>query len=305
MAEEEPEVLTESHLDLSNLGRTVDGSGFAYLAASCVSKHIGLIKAIEGYSHLQVLDFSDNLIKDVAPLKGLGLLVKLHLAKNSIANLKGWESEEPIFTNLIDLDLSDNQLTQLAPLPLQSLASLRLARNEIASIELGGHEKLSTLDLSQNKLTSLTGLGALPSLTSLNASGNELADLNGINEAPSLEELRVAENRLQSCEGPWAELPSLRLLDISKCLLESETPLEALRQLPLLRNLQVAGNPFAETPASAMILALVCHWHLEIIDDVKVTEEHLEQAKEMNQQRILEERARLKEEAAKAEAEGA
>jgi len=305
MAEEEPEVLTESHLDLSNLGRTVDGSGFAYLAASCVSKHIGLIKAIEGYSHLQVLDFSDNLIKDVAPLKGLGLLVKLHLAKNSIANLKGWESEEPIFTNLIDLDLSDNQLTQLAPLPLQSLASLRLARNEIASIELGGHEKLSTLDLSQNKLTTLSGLGALPSLTSLNASGNELADLNGINEAPSLEELRVAENRLQSCEGPWAELPSLRLLDISKCLLESETPLEALRQLPLLRNLQVAGNPFAETPASAMILALVCHWRLEIIDDVKVTEEHLEQAKEMNQQRILEERARLKEEAAKAEAEGA
>ncbi|CAE7197432.1 unnamed protein product [Symbiodinium natans] len=51
---------------------------------------------------------------------------------------------------------------------------------------------------------------------------------------------------------------------------------------------QVAGNPFAETPASAMVLALVCHWRLEVVDDVPVTEEHLQQAKEMNQQRVLE-----------------
>eukprot|EP00434_Breviolum_minutum_P017834 symbB.v1.2.015741.t1/scaffold1123.1/size136624/6 len=180
-------VLTEAILDLSNLGRTVDGSGFAFLGASCIGKRLGPIKIMEGYTFLQTLDFSDNMIKDIAPLKGLSLLVKLNLAKNAIVNLKGWESEEAIFPNLVELNLSDNQLTVLHAMPYQALSSLSVARNEIAACELGGHEKIQTLDVSSNKLPSLTGLGALPSLRMLNASNNEIADLNGINEAPALE----------------------------------------------------------------------------------------------------------------------
>eukprot|EP00435_Cladocopium_sp_Y103_P032748 s1424_g8.t1 len=164
--------LTESILDLSNLGRTVDGSGFAFLGASCIGKRLGPIKIMEGYTYLQTLDFSDNLIKDVAPLKGLNLLVKLNLAKNSIANLKGWESEEAIFPNLVELNLNDNQLSALHAMPYQALTSLSVARNEIASSELGGHDKIQNLDLSSNKLPSLTGLGALPSLRTLNEYGS-------------------------------------------------------------------------------------------------------------------------------------
>eukprot|EP00434_Breviolum_minutum_P017836 symbB.v1.2.015741.t3/scaffold1123.1/size136624/6 len=124
---------------------------------------------MEGYTFLQTLDFSDNMIKDIAPLKGLSLLVKLNLAKNAIVNLKGWESEEAIFPNLVELNLSDNQLTVLHAMPYQALSSLSVARNEIAACELGGHEKIQTLDVSSNKLPSLTGLGALPSLRMLNA----------------------------------------------------------------------------------------------------------------------------------------
>ncbi|CAJ1330633.1 unnamed protein product [Effrenium voratum] len=114
-----------------------------------------------------------------------------------------------VFPNLKELDLSENQLPTLGPLPFQALVALRLARNEITSCELGGHEKLQTLDLSSNKLTSLAGLGALPSLKLLNASGNELADLNGINEATALEELQLAENKLQALEAPWTEPPGM------------------------------------------------------------------------------------------------
>jgi len=300
MAEEEPEALTESILDLSNLGRTVDGSGFAFLGASCIGKRLGPIKIMEGYAHLQTLDFSDNLIKDVAPLKGLSLLVKLNLAKNSIANLKGWESEEAIFPHLRELNLNDNQLSALHAMPYQALSSLSVARNELATCELGGHEKIQTLDVSSNKLPSLAGLGPLPSLRMLNASKNELADLNGINEAPALEELHMAQNKLQSLEGPWTELQTLRSLDLSHCLLEVEKPLEALRQLPLLRKLKVNGNPFTEG-GNTTVRVLICHWRLESVDDVSITQEHLEEAKALNQQRVLEERERLKEEAAKAD----
>ncbi|CAJ1398255.1 unnamed protein product [Effrenium voratum] len=305
MAEEEPaEVLSEPLLDLSDLGRTVDGSGLAFLAAECIGKRIGPIKAIEGYAHLQRIDFSENLIKDVAPLKVLNHLVKLSLAKNSIVSLKSWDSEEAVFPNLKELDLSENQLPTLGPLPFQALVALRLARNEITSCELGGHEKLQTLDLSSNKLTSLAGLGALPSLKLLNASGNELADLNGINEATALEELQLAENKLQALEAPWTELQALTALDVSACALETEKPLEVLRQLPLLRKLKVKGNPFTESVSSVPVVALVCHWRLTDVDDIAITEEHTEAAKALNIQRILEERERLKEEAAKAEAEG-
>lgn len=294
MAEEEPEALTESILDLSNLGRTVDGSGFAFLGASCIGKRLGPIKIMEGYTYLQTLDFSDNLIKDVAPLKGLNLLVKLNLAKNSIANLKGWESEEAIFPNLVELNLNDNQLSAIHAMPYQALASLSLARNEIASCELGGHERIQNLDLSSNKLPSLTGLGALPSLRTLNASKNEIADLNGINEAPALEELQLGHNKLQALEGPWTELQTLRSLDLSNCLLE------VLRQLPILRKLKVTGNPFTEA-GNTTVRVLICHWRLESVDDVCITQEHLEEAKALNQQRVLEERERLKEEATKAD----
>lgn len=300
MAEEEPEALTESILDLSNLGRTVDGSGFAFLGASCIGKRLGPIKIMEGYTYLQTLDFSDNLIKDVAALKGLNLLVKLNLAKNSIANLKGWESEEAIFPNLVELNLNDNQLSALHAMPYQALASLSVARNEIASCEFGGHERIQNLDLSSNKLPSLTGLEALPSLRTLNASNNDIADLNGINEAPSLEELQLAHNKLQALEGPWTELQTLRSLDLSNCLLEAEKPLEVLRQLPILRKLKVNGNPFTEA-GNTMARVLICHWRLESVDDVCITQEHLEEAKALNQQRVLEERERLKEEAAKAD----
>lgn len=300
MAEEEPEVLTEAILDLSNLGRTVDGSGFAFLGASCIGKRLGPIKIMEGYTFLQTLDFSDNMIKDIAPLKGLSLLVKLNLAKNAIVNLKGWESEEAIFPNLVELNLSDNQLTVLHAMPYQALSSLSVARNEIAACELGGHEKIQTLDVSSNKLPSLTGLGALPSLRMLNASNNEIADLNGINEAPALEELELGHNKLQGLEGPWTELQTLRNLDLSNCLLEAEKPLEVLRQLPILRKLKVSGNPFTEA-GNTTVRVLICHWRLESVDDVSITQEHLEEAKALNQQRVLEERERLKEEAAKAD----
>eukprot|EP00440_Ansanella_granifera_P064425 gb/GFBE01069849.1/.p1 GENE.gb/GFBE01069849.1/~~gb/GFBE01069849.1/.p1 ORF type:complete len:309 (+),score=85.04 gb/GFBE01069849.1/:1-927(+) len=308
MADDEPETLTEAHLDLSNLGRTVDGAGFAYRTVSCVGKRIGPLKCIEGYAHLQHIDLSENLIKDVAPLKGLQYVVNLKLTKNAIVNLKGWESEEPIFPNLTHLDLSDNQLPALGPMPYKALVSLKVARNELANVaDFGGHEKIEMLDLSSNKLTSLAGLGALPALKKLDASCNELPDLNGINEASALEELIVASNKLQAVEGPWAELQALRSLDLSNCLLESEKPLEVFRQLPLLRTLKVCGNPFAEAAVSTQVLALVCHWRLEMVDDVAISEEHIEQAKQLNQERILEERARLKAEeeaAAAAEAEG-
>jgi len=307
MAEEElqEQILSEPLMDLSNLGRAVDGSGFVFRSVVCVGKRIGPIKAIEGYTLMQDVDLSENLIKDVASLKGLQFLLRLNLSSNAIVSLKGWESDEPTFPNLTHLDLRSNQLDKLSPMPFKRLVSVCLAKNEIASIQdFGGHETLESLDLSENKLSSLSGLGSLPALKVLNVSSNELLDINGLSEVPVLEDLNLAGNKFQSWEGSWQALAALRSLDLSSNQLESEKPLEVLRHLPLLRSLKVAGNPFAEAlpkgTAAAHVTVLGAHWRLESIDGVPVLEEHLETAKGLNVQRILDERAQ-----AKAEAEAA
>eukprot|EP00933_Yihiella_yeosuensis_P004423 TRINITY_DN108796_c0_g1_i1.p1 TRINITY_DN108796_c0_g1~~TRINITY_DN108796_c0_g1_i1.p1 ORF type:complete len:341 (+),score=82.26 TRINITY_DN108796_c0_g1_i1:90-1025(+) len=305
--EEAEQPLSEQLANLSNLGRVVDGSGFAFRSLSCVGKRIGAIKIIEGYVHLQHIDLSENMIKDVAPLKGLQFAVSLNLAKNSIANLKGWESEEPVFPNLQALDLSDNQLSALTPLAAKALISVNLARNEIATCaEFGGHETLQKIDLSENKLPTLAGVSGLPALKTLNVASNELVDINGLADLPALEDLNLASNKFQALEGPWQDLQNLRSLNLSGNLMEAAKPMEVLRQLPLLRTLAVKGNPFLETAeVSASVVALGCHWRLTSVDGVDVKEEDLEKAKERNVERILEERQRAKEEAEAAAAAAA
>jgi len=313
--------LAEPLMDLTNLARTVDGSGYAYLSLSCVNKRINPIKCIESYMHLQKIDLSQNAIKDVAPLKGLQYVLSLNLAANEIANIKGWEGEN-LFPHLRSLDLSDNLLTALPPLPFPSLRSLNVARNDIATCgEFTGHEKLTSLDLSENKLTSLAGIAAMPLLSSLNLSGglrngnptNQVESIEGLTGLEALQDLNLAGNKFVSLQGAWETFPSLRSLNISDNSLEvpnpPDHPLNVLRQLPKLRSVYVAGNPFAapeEPPEgfNARAEVLVCHWRLESIDGQAVTPEELEAARQLNLSMLEQERARLKaEEEAKAAAE--
>lgn len=309
--------LAEPLMDLTNLAKTVDGTGFAYLSLSCVNKRINPIKAIESYTHLQKIDLSQNAIKDVAPIKGLQFVLSLNLSSNEIANLKSWQEGEGLFPQLRNLDLSGNLLTALLPLPFPALCNLNLARNEIATCaEFTGHEKLTSLDLSENKLTSLQGIAAMPALTSLNVSGgirngnptNQLESIEGLTGLEALQDLNLARNKFSLIQGPWETFPALRSLNIAENVIDgpaslsAQHPLNVLRQSPQLRKLEVAGNPFSspeEPPAGFNLRAevLVCHWRLESIDGQTVTPEELEVARQLNISMLEQERARLKAEA--------
>jgi len=332
---QEVEVLPEQELaeplmDLTNLARTVDGAGFAYLSLSCVNKRINPIKAIESYAHLQKIDLSQNAIRDVAPLKGFQFCLSLNLSSNEIANIKSWDGEG-MLPQLRSLDLSGNLLAALPQLPFASLRSLKLAGNEIATCaDFTGHEKLTYLDLSENKLTSVAGIANMPALTSLNVSGgmkngnptNQLESLEGLTGMESLQELNLARNKFSVLQAPWETFPALRSLNVSENVIEApkappgekalEHPMNVLRQLPKLRNLQVAGNPFSapeEPPEDFNVRAevLVCHWRLESIDDQPVTPAEMEVARQLHIRMLEQERAVLKaqaEAAAAAETEG-
>lgn len=323
--------LSEPLMDLTNLGRTVDGTGFAYLALSCVNKRINPIKAIEPYLHLQKIDLSQNAIKDVTPLKGLQFVLSLNLSCNEIPNIKPWLEAEGALPHLLNLDFSNNLLAAMPPLPFPALTSANFARNEIASCaEFTGHEKITSLDLSENKLTSLAGVASMPGLTSLNLAGgvrngaptNQVESLEGLAGLEVLEVLNLARNKFAVLQGPWETFPALASLDVSGNEIDlvrvppgekpSEHPLVVLRQLSKLRTLEVAGNPFVapEKPPegfNARAEVLVCHWRLTSLDGAAVTDEEREAARQLNISMLEQERARLKaeEEAAARAAEEA
>lgn len=315
MADEDgpPQPLSEPLIDFSNIGRTVDGTGIAYRTITCASRRLNQIKAIEPYVHVQFLDLSHNVIppKEIGVLRGLEHLLKLNLARNLITNLQAWappEEGQEVFPFLRELDLSDNQLTALPPLPYKALQKVSLARNEIGSIqEFGGHAEIRELDLSGNKLPDLAGLAGLPALTKLEVSSNALMSITGLAEVPALEELRLARNPMERLEGPWQELGAspISLLDVSGCQIQSAQALEVLRNLPLLRTLEAGGNPFAEAAgAGAKIECLICHWRLKTVNGESVTEEELEKARELNVQRLEEKAAAEKAAAEEAAAAG-
>merc|ERR1712216_492243 len=106
-----------------------------------------------------------------------------------------------------------------------------------------------------------------------------------------------ARNRFANLQGSWETFPSLRCLCVSENVIEApkapagekpfEHPLNVLRQLPKLRSLEVAGNPFAspEEPPEGFNLraeVLVCHWRLQSIDGQPITAEEVEAAKLLN-----------------------
>merc|ERR1712070_927335 len=139
-------------------------------------------------------------------------------------------------------------------------------------------------------------------------------------------ELSLARNKFVTLQGPWETFPALHTLNVSENAIEApkaapgekplEHPLNVLRQLSKLRNLQVASNPFSlpeeppegEPPQEVNVRpeVLVCHWRLESIDGQAVTPEELEAARQLHISMLEQERARLKAEAeaaAAAEAE--
>lgn len=304
--------LAEPLMDLTNLGRTVDGVGFAYLSLSCVNKRINPIKSIEGYSHLQKIDLSQNVIKDVAPLKGLQFVLSLNLSSNEISSIRTWE--EGSLPHLMHLDLSNNAITALLPMPFPALRTASFARNDISTcVDFTGHEKLISLDLSENRLTSLAGLANLPAVTELSLAGglkngnptNQLESIEGLAGVEALKELNLARNKFSIVPNAWEGFANLESLDISENSIEDprekplEHPLDVLRQLPKLRKLSAQGNPFAEPeepPEDFNVRAeiLRSHWRLENINGTPVSDDDKEAARLLNLKRLEEDRARKK-----------
>lgn len=186
------------------------------------------------------------------------------------------EEDLTYFTELLYMDVSENQLPFMSFGALPKLRELRMACNFISVIEddLYGFNQLMFLDLSYNQLTvdSILALSTLPILKELDLSGNNLKTLPpDFSTFQSLDKLLLQYNKLDNNDIfiSLASIPNLRTLDVShnyfsKFPTEScsgdrfrfldtldisfnyfsrEESIEPLIRLPRLLTIMLYGNP--------------------------------------------------------------
>ena len=142
--------------------------------------------------------------------------------------------------NVRHLDVSNNKfITDISEsvVHMELLLSLSAMGNRIESFDVPTRlEFLQSIDLSNNKLVSWNGIDS-PHLRYLNLSNNQLSSVSGLHQNPELQTLLLANNKpLTSCQG--LGLPTVRELTLTNCGLESLEGLGAL----LLPALDLSDN---------------------------------------------------------------
>lgn len=315
----EPVEMAEDLMELSRMGKTIDGEGFAYLRLDCVGKNVGLVDIVERLVHLQEVNLSSNCIADVAPLATLAYALKLTLSGNQIESVDSWQASQ--LTHLLHLDLSGNRLAALPRLHLPALESASFARNGIATCKtFKGLPQLRALDISENRLLNLEGLCDCPMLERLDVSKNSVPavvpedeetqpepargvhSFVGLKALPALKTLDISKNIFETLEGPWSEMSSVTRLVVSENAISSLAGLKPLAQIKGLKELEINGNKLEEEVPNIRIEALICNPGLAVINGEPATPEERDEARETNETRIKEEEvARLAAEEAERE----
>ena len=119
-------------------------------------------------------------------------IIDLIGSEKGVIDLTGLEHA----TQLITLNLEDNQISDLTPLAqLTQLTELDLSGNQISDITpLAQLTQLTELDLSGNQISDITPLAQLTQLTELNLENNEITDLTPLAQLTQLSSLLLRGN---------------------------------------------------------------------------------------------------------------
>jgi len=304
-------------MNLSRVGKTIDGESFAYLQLDSIGKKLGNVAILERFEHLQEINLSDNCIADVSPIGSLMYVLKLTLARNRIKSVEPWTEKQ--LPHLLHLDLSGNLLESLPRLHLPALRTANFARNRINTCgPYGGHPRLESLIISENALLDLEGLRDSPMLENLDVSQNSVPavvpedeetqpepargvhSINGLKALPALKCLNLSKNIFETLEGQWSEMPMLQRLVVVENAIAAVAGLQPIRDIKGLKELEITGNKL-EDEGNVRIESLICNPGLASVNVEPITEEERDEAKTTNEARIQAaaeaEAARLAEEA--------
>jgi Leucine-rich repeat (LRR) protein len=159
------------------------------------------IRSLAGLEHcrsLMLVDLTDNLISDLAPLAELNRLQSVTLAGNQIRDISPMEG----LTAMQLLDFSRNQVENLkAVSKMTNLRALYVADNRLKSIApLTSLSKIGALDIAGNAIDDLAPVANLTWLTVLEISDNPVRSLAPLTALPNLSMLIMPNNPLDSLD---------------------------------------------------------------------------------------------------------
>jgi Leucine-rich repeat (LRR) protein len=214
----------------------------------------------KGSLTLEVLDLSNNMIKDVQPGSfKLKNIIALDLHANMLKEITtGVFVEMP---ELRFLDLSANDIYSMKPASFDQLGRLivlKLDENNLASFKeetFTGSTDLEEISLNGNQITYLLSDAFVkhPKLRKLELSHNRLNAFPGeiVRGIRSLEDLTLAHNSLKALENlDFASMPNLRSLNLSHNQLGFVGE-AALQNSTQLQYLDLSYNKIKELPENA------------------------------------------------------
>jgi len=161
---------------LSNMGRTADGKGSAYLSLAISSSKLHDIVAVQPFQQLQFLDLSNNVLEDLSPLGSLPYLLELDVSANRLKTI----------------------LSFTAPIRLRKA---NCSKNEIATMnDISAHRFLEHLDLSGNQISRIQGVSRNRVLRTLILDNNQILEISGLADVP-IQHLSMRCNELSAING--------------------------------------------------------------------------------------------------------
>lgn len=178
---------------------------------------------------LEVLDVSANGLTTLADLGPQPNLKQLSASDNLLQAIDLVAEHVPSLTGIGLWSNRISDLSGLANLP-NLTGELNLRWNQISTLDTlptSGLPGVSGLNLQDNPLQSLQGIGRLSSLSTLNISGTGIIDLGGIEEATGLTTLSAWSNRITDLT-PLQSLSNLSSLSVGGNQIQDLSPIANL-----------------------------------------------------------------------------
>ncbi|GBB85446.1 hypothetical protein RclHR1_11990006 [Rhizophagus clarus] len=189
---------------------------------------------------------------------------KIDLNTGSIESLNHLNELLP---KLKELNLNNNLLRYLTGTPA-SLTTLQVRGNRLTSLTSFAHlPNLEYLDISQNRIETLTDLHRLEHLREVFADENLITCCYSVLRIPGLVKLSLKKNKLKSVDFESFDLSRLELLDLSENKIELIENVERLLALKLLNLDHNFLRSFSATTNMPQLTCLrVCYNKLSELD---------------------------------------
>ena len=226
---------------------------------------LSTLSGLENAESMEILDISNNTIRNLEPLSNMSALSELYLQHNAVANLTVVGG----LPELTVLDVSYNALTSIAPLTGNvRLTKLNASNNQIGDVSAAASlPMLAELNLDYNGLTDISGLSGCASLKTLTVSNNQLSSIDALSGMNTLERLDFSYNSVSSLpdfgansamqviDGSYNALESIdsiaKMADISYIYMDYNklTSVDALADCFHLVQVNVYGNEIPDVSA--------------------------------------------------------